>query len=341
MTTALCPCCSAAAPLPATGWRRCPHCGHRWRADPPPQTANYYQSLISRNDTEALWCEDKLRERASAVRRLVGPDGSRVLEVGCAEGLLGARVKAVRPLCYDGIELSRDALAAAARLDQVFPAPAANLSAPAYDLVAAFHVLEHIADVAGELRAWLTLLKDDGHLLIEVPLRAGHRLLAHDANREHLHQFSMASMACLLEACSLDIEEISRGHRESPVYPDSLRVVARRLPSASAQSQRLLARFSECLPMPFAIYGIGGDFENYLLPLLDALPVVALLDSAAEKQGRTIAGRRIEAFDAALHGGLPLLVSSIRFAADIRRHLLSLGIAQDLIVGLEEIYDRA
>ncbi|PKO33494.1 MAG: class I SAM-dependent methyltransferase [Betaproteobacteria bacterium HGW-Betaproteobacteria-7] len=340
MPAATCPCCTIAIFVEAPAdWLSCPKCAHRWRTNGATAEPGYYQGLISRNDTSAPWFARKLAERTEALQLLISPKAGRVLEIGCAEGLLGAHLKAKRDICYDGIELSRDAAVAANRLDHVFKVPAAEVSAPAYDLIASFHVLEHITDVAAEIRSWLRLLGSEGRVLIEVPNRAGHPLLVQDANREHLHQFCIASLACLLERCGLDIDQITRGHRESPVYPDSLRVIARLNATPAKRRERLLASFAERLSDPFAIYGIGGDFENYILPLLDDLPVVALLDSAPEKQGRKIAGRRIEAYAESTHGGIPLLISSIRFGVDIRLHLQGLGIEEHLIVGLEEIYD--
>lgn len=44
-----------------------------------------------------------------------------------------------------------------------------SLYAQYFDLVAAFHVLEHAVDPAGFIRAAKNMLKDDGYLVIEVP----------------------------------------------------------------------------------------------------------------------------------------------------------------------------
>jgi hypothetical protein len=38
---------------------------------------------------------------------------------------------------------------------------------------------------------------------------------------------------------------------------------------------------------------------------------------------------------------LPILICSIRFATDIRQHLLDLGIAAQRIIGLDSIYENA
>lgn len=335
-----CPCCAAFTQvrMPAD-YQSCPSCTHRWRTNTVVEEPGYYQAQRSRNDTAAPWFKHKLAERSAALEGLITSEVKRVLEIGCAEGLLGARIKATRPICYDGIELSQDATVAAGCLDHIFTVPAAQLNVPTYDLIVSFHVLEHIADVTAEIHSWLRLLSSEGRVLVEIPNRAGHPLLEEDANREHLHQFGVASIACLLERCGLDIEQITRGHCESPVYPDSLRIIARRNLTALERREQLLTRFTERLCGPFAIYGIGGDFENYILPLLEDLPVLALLDSSPAKQGRVIAGRQIEAYVGGTHGGIPLLVSSIRFGADIRQHLCDQGIPEHLIIGLEEIYD--
>lgn len=342
MPAIICPCCTTPCPGDiSAAWLTCSACAHRWRSNTATTKTDYYQTQVSRNDTSAPWFQRKLIERTNALQAIIADGARRVLEIGCAEGLLGASIKSREEICYDGIELSRDAAIAAGHLDHVFTEIAANINTPPYDLVASFHVLEHIQDISAEVRSWLRLLADEGSMLIEVPHRTGHPLLLHDTNCEHLHQFGIASVACLLERCGLEIQRVTRGHQESPVYPDSLRVVARRTVTPSNRRKSLRASFAARLDSPFAIYGIGGDFENYILPLLDDLPVVALLDSSPEKQGLEISGRRIEAYAAEIHGDTPLLIGSIRFGKNIRQHLHSLGVPDHLIVGLEEIYDHS
>ena len=335
-----CPCCQTSTNTPEhADWVTCPVCEHRWRPNSTTTEIGYYQSLVARNDTSTPWFKRKLAARTGTLQFFIDKGAQRILEIGCAEGLLGACLKSTQAICYDGIELSRDAAVAAAHLDNVFTIPASALNSPLYDLIISFHVLEHIGDIAAEVHSWLRLLGSEGVILIEVPNRAGHPLLMHDANREHLHQFSLASVACLLQRCGLEVEQISGGHHESPVYPDSLRIIAHRNVTSLTRRQRLLANFNARLGGSFAIYGIGGDFENYILPLLQDLPVIALLDSAPEKQGREVAGHRIATYAACTHGGTPILISSIRFCADIRRHLRSMDIPEHLIVGLDEIYE--
>lgn len=335
-----CPCCCAAvALLPSPSYTRCMGCGHRWRLPLDKTGAGYYEALVARNDPQAPWFKRKLADRVAVLSSLLEAGVQRVLEVGCAEGDLGAAIKARFAVAYDGVELSRDWELAKQKLDQVFQTPASQLHSCSYDLIVSFHVLEHIAQPEQELAAWSGLLSANGQLLIEVPNQAGHPLLANDGNPEHLHQFTPASLTLLLARCGFVCHELSTGHYESPVYSDSIRVVARPQPTADSQQRLLLKRFHERLGGPFFVYGIGGDFLNYVAPLAELLEIQALLDSSPAKWGQQVGLHIVGAYDPNEHAELPILVCSIRFAADIRQHLLSIGIAPARIIGLESIYE--
>ncbi|WP_246228243.1 MULTISPECIES: class I SAM-dependent methyltransferase [Pseudomonas] len=338
----LCPCCAAPAePLADHPHDAgCPRCGHRWRNAPEASaSAGYYAELVARNDEQAPWFSRKIDARLAAILALIEPATARVLEVGCAEGGLGAAVKARSAVTYDGIELSQDSVLAATRLDQVFRQPAAQVHAAPYDLIVSFHVLEHIADLTTELLAWRRLLAEQGALLIEVPNRAGHPWLSNDLNQEHLHQFTPASLAILLASCGFTCRELSSGHYESPLYCDSIQVIARPEPTPAQRRQRLLQRFEQRLGGPFIAYGIGGDYLNYVAPLADALPIRALVDSAAEKSGQQVGAFSITAYDPVAHDALPILICSLRYGNSIRRQLLAQGIAAERLVALESLFD--
>ncbi|HZX52476.1 MAG TPA: class I SAM-dependent methyltransferase [Pseudomonas sp.] len=343
-STSLCPCCRHEEMLqPSPVYTLCSCCGHRWRL--PSETvysAGYYEALVARNDPQAPWFKRKISDRVALLCRLLEESGAlRILEIGCAEGELGGAIKARCAVVYDGVELSRDSELAEQVLDRVFKTPASEVDALFYGLIVSFHVLEHIAEPEQELTCWSRLLDENGQLLIEVPNQSGHPLLANDHNPEHLHQFTPASLAILLSRSGFACAGLSVGHYESPVYPDSIRVVARPQLPATRQRSLLLQRFRERFSGPFLVYGIGGDFFNYLAPVAEELEIQALLDSSPNKWGQRIGSRIVDSYDPAEHGALPILVCSIRFGASIRQHLLALGIAEDRIIGLESIYEHA
>ena len=335
-----CPCCAnpATAPVASPAYTHCPQCGHRWRLPQGEADNRYYETLVERNDPQTPWFKRKLTERTTALAALLTPRVRRVLEVGCAEGELGRAIKARFPIVYDGVELSRDAELAQTRLDRIFRTLAGQVESLPYDLIASFHVLEHIADPGLELQAWSRLLAAGGQLLIEVPHRAGHPLLANDHNPEHLHQFTPASLTVLLASRGFTTHALSLGHYESPVYPDSIRIIAQRQPQTSQQRELLLQRFRSKIGGPFIAYGIGGDFQNYVAPLADALDIQALVDSSPAKWGQRLGQQVVTAYDPKFHGAPPILICSIKFGADIKQHLHSMGIAPERIIVLEDIY---
>lgn len=314
----------------------CSCCGHRWRVAS--GTAAYYETKSGRNQVPARHLDRKFADRMATVAPLL-EDKCRILEIGCAEGKFGSWVKTRAGVVYAGLEISRDAAIAATRLDRVFTSPASCLPEDRYDLLLSFHVLEHISDIHSEIRHWLRLLQQTGAMLIEVPNTAGHPLREWDTHPEHLHFFSATSLSALLDHAGLCIESLSSGHFESPIYADSLRIVARLKSSSGARTDRLLARFRQLLGGPFVVYGIGGDFRNCVLPVLNQLPVAALVDSDLRRVGEQIGEHVIQAFDPDGYADLPILISSLRFTDEIFQRLRESLPASARLVGLEEIYE--
>lgn len=333
----ICPCCNAvdAQRLAVNGNAlHCLTCDHVWRGAV--LSAGYYATCAGRNENRPD-LEKKYADRLNGIAHYLRP-GLRILEIGCADGAYGARVKRHSAVDYVGVEPSPDTKLAASRLDCVHRTMAGKLELAPFDLLLAFHVLEHIADIATEISHWRRLCKPDARLIVEVPHRSGNRLLGHDRHPEHLHQFSIASLALLLARAGLSVIEASTGHFESAVYNDSLRVVARLDATPEQLRTELLSRFATCLTGPFVIYGVGGDFRNYVEPLLGDLAVAALCDSSAEQQGHVIGRHRVAAYDPATLAGLPILIASTRHAGAIRKSLLAQGVPQQALISLEQIY---
>lgn len=318
----------------------CQRCGHRWHAAVELSSTrqhDYYARLRERNRVADSACHRKMIDRLSDLTPLLH-DGMRILEIGCAEGELGRRIKAIANIEYTGIELSEDALAAMQWLDHVSRRPVAELDSEPYDLILSFHVLEHIPDIHAELGHWSRLLKPSGRVIVEVPNEAGHPLLSWDANAEHIHQFTLTSLSASLHQAGFSIRRLTSAHFESVVYSDSLRAQAHLRLDAQTRRSQLLAKFKSIFPDKFVIYGIGGDFNNYVAPLLSELPVAALVDTDTGRQGQLLGDYRIEAFNPVKLTGLPILVTSLRYQAEIRAALQKQGVPSHTIHGLDAIF---
>ncbi len=272
---------------------------------------------------------------------MMEPGILRVLEIGCAEGELGSEIKVRFPIVYDGLELSQDVEKAREKLDQVYRTSSEQINCSPYDLIVSFHVLEHIASPEFEIQCWSRLLATQGQLVIEVPNQSGHPLLHTDQNTEHLHLFTPASLTILLARQGFICRTLSLDNYESPVYTDSIRVVAQRPLIESEKRALLIERFRSKMDGQFIVYGIGGDFNNYVAPLINDLAIQALIDSSPSKLGQKFGRYLVTSYDPEQHGKLPILVCSIKFGSEIRRHLLNIGIAPERIIGLESVYEQS
>lgn len=318
----------------------CEICGHRWRTGPLANQAEYYSQQMDRNALPSRYIERRLVDRLNDVLPLIN-DGMRLLEVGCAEGEFGLRIKSSRQVDYQGVEPSQDSIVAAGNLDRVFSYTSELCASTdgGFDGIISFHVLEHIQDAAAEICRWRSLLANKGWLVLDVPHGTGHPDIEEDCNPEHLHQFSSASIACLLARSGFQIDWLDRGHFASPTYTDSIRVFASLAPSANMRRERLIARFRKCLPSPFVIYGVGGDFLNYISPILASLAVQAVLDSNPGRLGEKVMGMAIESYNPERHASLPILIASLRYEESILSALQAIGHPQDKIYLLGDVLD--
>lgn len=115
--------------------------------------------------------------RYDVIQRMLPPGVATVLEVGCGQGAVGARLST--RFRYLGIEPDADSFRVAkGRFEhlgglgqgEVRDVTVESLDASEkFDLVCAFEVLEHIEDDAGALKAWAQRLNPGGHLMLSVP----------------------------------------------------------------------------------------------------------------------------------------------------------------------------
>jgi len=149
-----------------------------------------------------------LRDRSPAVRWLLARRLG-YAHIDTRDVALRDRVAAVG-WRISGIELDPVAAAAARTVtpDVVVGDPAEIDLAPAsFDLVTAFHVVEHLPDPAGALRNMLRWLAPDGLMIVEVPNVGGWggtlfgRFWSGLDFPRHLIHFTPATMRALVEGC--------------------------------------------------------------------------------------------------------------------------------------------
>lgn len=340
MTT--CPCCHGDNTRAHEGRVKaqfCGSCGHRWRLG---AAAAEYGAQSERTIVRGDHLERRIAERIAFVGPV--PACSRVLEVGCAEGYFAREFRRVSPgIFMVGLEPSADSVAAAGVLDEVHRAGLQEFELQAqsgtFDLVLAFHVLEHLEDPVVACTRLSRLARSGGRIVIEVPHGSGNRSLPEDANPEHLHFFTVASISCALARAGLVVDEAVTGGFESPVYPDSIRVRATHRARYDDLAHDWRSRLQFLLGEQGAIWGVGGDFRNYVLPYLAPDQQCLVVDSDSRNHGRVIEGRTVAKPTDLLKLNGNVLVASYRFEREIRHSLQQLGVGPERIRTLGDLSD--
>jgi methionine biosynthesis protein MetW len=161
------------------------------------------------------------------VQALVPRSATRILDLGCSSGALGAALKARQGAEVVGIELSSEyAAEAASRLDDVVCSDVAEaLEDPGelgrFDCVIAADVLEHLVDPWTALRRATALLEPGGTAVVSLPnvryaltfwtlLRRGTwpRDPAGLFDATHLRWFTVRDARELLEGAGLEIDAV-------------------------------------------------------------------------------------------------------------------------------------
>jgi SAM-dependent methyltransferase len=267
----------------------------------------------------------RIADQAAFLARHV-PPGARLLEIGCAAGLLA---RALRPVVaterYEGVELSPARAEATRHLDKVYDTSLPALQAQgiipeqSYDMVISSHCLEHIADINTELAGIRTVLAHDGLLFVEVPNRSGNPGLPYDDNRAHLHFFSVSSLVRLLGRHSLDVKTLETGAWHDARYPDCIRAIARparpRLATRYSLSEHpLLLGVDEVI-----VWGAGRMVDEILAHYFDPARIAFFVDKDERKHGTQCLGREVRPLDA-LHNypGCTILINSLEYEDAIK-----------------------
>ena len=138
---------------------------------------------------------------------LDGTEG-RLLEIGCGQGAMGARL--ARRYEYTGVEPDPNSAAVAAqRIEGVAGATFEQtvIDAPgdgSFDVVCAFEVLEHIEDDVEALELWGSHLRPQGRLVLSVPAWE-RRFGAADVHVGHFRRYEPDGLRRRLETAGFEV----------------------------------------------------------------------------------------------------------------------------------------
>lgn len=142
--------------------------------------------------------------RYDVITRMLPPGVRDVLEVGCGQGAVGARL--AQRYSYLGVEPDATSYQVASRRvaalgggGEVRQLSVAELEDATFDLVCAFEVLEHIEDDAAALAEWAARLRPGGWLLLSVPAHQ-RRYAAFDELVGHFRRYDPDAMRALLRS---------------------------------------------------------------------------------------------------------------------------------------------
>jgi SAM-dependent methyltransferase len=172
------------------------------------------------------------------LRRLVPPGTRRVLDLGCASGVVGAALKDHLGAEVVGVEREVGyANVAASRLDRVVQADLEELAGSerlaaelgTFDCLLAGDVLEHLRDPEEVLGSFALLLEPGGTAIVGLPnvrywetfwqlgvRGAWPRRAVGIFDRDHLRWFTVADGLSLVESAGLSPSRIERQYRLTP-----------------------------------------------------------------------------------------------------------------------------
>lgn len=206
--------------------RECSSCGLVFLSSFGHIDGQFYQSAKMHEAPQdpAAWCRATRADDARRFRFLAAAMENReVLDFGCGNGgfLRKARKLAARA---DGLEIERG-LEKHHKALGINVTTSLSLLTGKYDLITAFHVVEHLPDPAAELKKLAGLLKPGGQLVVEVPSSSDAMLTLYRSKSFseftywscHLYLFNAATLALLAAKAGLKTNYIKHIQR----YPVS------------------------------------------------------------------------------------------------------------------------
>ena len=202
-------------PAPETALNECARCGLQYFAPAVPGDASFYRELMS----SAVY--ERERWEFGVVAGTIPRDAA-VLDIGCGDGAFLRRVRgAARVVGVDHNEpaierLRAEGFEAHAEDAAIF----AEREASRFDVVVAFHTVEHLVDVSAVIEPAARCLKPDGRIFVSVPNRRRYgrpELEPLDCPPHHLSRWSAEQFESLAERFDLTrvetrFEEPDRSH---------------------------------------------------------------------------------------------------------------------------------
>ncbi|MFF3455387.1 class I SAM-dependent methyltransferase [Streptomyces sp. NPDC002730] len=185
--------------------RRCGRCELDWFDPALEGDSGFYSQLFTGGIAYETW----RWEFDQAAQRIV--DGARVVEVGSGEG---AFLRSVLRRCssVEALEKNPDAAdllrAAGIKVSEDDVRADALVRPARADVVCAFQVLEHVADVRGFLSALATIVVPGGEILLSVPNRERlfrQDLEPNDCPPHHLSRWSPRQFTAVAEVLGMDL----------------------------------------------------------------------------------------------------------------------------------------
>ena len=181
------------------------------------ERAIYDQMRVLQQDH--WWFAARREILASQIGRLKLPKPAQILEAGCGPGGNLAMLQRFGEVCaIEPDEASR--LYAAEHSGADVRAGLLPQTAPdfgrAFDLVAAFDVIEHVPDDAGAVARLADYLKPGGHMITTVPANAW-MWSEHDAAHHHQRRYGLTAYRKLFENAGLAVRRAS--HFNTLLFP--------------------------------------------------------------------------------------------------------------------------
>ena len=264
----------------------CPRCGLGHTAPRPRDLDPYYGAEYYQDGKRHGFSEQfRFRQRLRHVQK-EKQSPARLLDLGCGSGgfLL---VAAAGGFEVQGTDRGEAAALARSRGLNISESLQTLVDEPPFDVITAWHSLEHFADPTEELRQAHRALAPEGRLVLAVPDAGGWQARVHgrfgfalDVPR-HLYHFDEHSLQQILSETGFTVETVHHQEIEFDVFGWMQSTLNALLPTPNLLFQRLTGKKAPDRPGETALSLLLGS-------LLFPFAVVATLVSTAVGRGGTL-----------------------------------------------------